>query len=105
MNKIYNRNDIVLFEKSTIYSNYIKTEETIVSKKIFPIYLSKSVEKPKVKIIKIKNKEDNKNKEVKRTKEENRNKEENKFEEYNKNKSMNEFHKNRENKIKEEKKK
>ena len=47
LNKIYNRNDILLFEKSTIYSNYIKTEETVIAKNISPIYISKTIDVPR----------------------------------------------------------
>ena len=43
LNEIYNKNDILLHEKSTIYYNYIKTEETIISKNIYPINISKVV--------------------------------------------------------------
>lgn len=32
LNQLYNRSDILLFEKSTIYFNYIKTEEKIISR-------------------------------------------------------------------------
>ena len=47
LNKIYNRNDILLFEKSTIYSNYIKTEESVIAKNISPIYISKTIDVPR----------------------------------------------------------
>ena len=58
LNKLYNKNDILLFEKSIIYSNYIKTEETIISKNISPINITKTIDKidkPKI-ISKSKNK-------------------------------------------------
>ena len=65
LNKIYNRNDILLYEKSTLYTNYIKTEETVISN-ISSFNLSKTinelVEKPINKGI-IKNKDKNKRKE------------------------------------------
>lgn len=32
INQLYNRSDILLFEKSTVYFNYIKTEEKIISR-------------------------------------------------------------------------
>ena len=62
LNKIYNKNDILLYEKSIIYSNYIKTEETIITKNISPINISKEIDNPIKLEIKIKNKEENKNK-------------------------------------------
>ena len=65
LNKIYNRNDILLYEKSTLYTNYIKTEETVISN-ISSFNLSKTInelaEKPISKGI-IKNKDKNKRKE------------------------------------------
>ena len=62
LNKIYNKNDILLYEKSIIYSNYIKTEETIITKNISPINISKEIDnRPKLEN-KMKNKEENKNK-------------------------------------------
>ena len=63
LNKIYNKNDILLYEKSIIYSNYIKTEETIITKNISPINISKEIDNhPKLEIkIQNNNKEDNKN--------------------------------------------
>ena len=43
INKLYNRSNILLFEKSTIYSNYIKTGETIISRNISPINIVKTL--------------------------------------------------------------
>ena len=72
MNQMYNNNDILLFEKSTVYYNYIKTEETIISNIISPKYISKSVNKQRNKSInKKKRKKSNKNKN--KSKEENKN--------------------------------
>ena len=42
LNKLYNKNDILLYEKSTIYTNYIKTEETVISN-ISSINISKTL--------------------------------------------------------------
>lgn len=53
INKIYNQYDILLHEKSTIYTNYIKTEETMITKSTFisknisPKTISKSENKVK----------------------------------------------------------
>ena len=61
LNAIYN-NDILLFEKSTIYSNYIKTEETIISNNISSIHLTKTISHPIIKT-RTRNKNKDKNKE------------------------------------------
>ena len=45
LNSLYN-NDILLFEKSTIYSNYIKTEETVISNNNSSINISKTISQP-----------------------------------------------------------
>ena len=45
LNAVYNQSDILLHEKSTVYSNYIKTEETIISRSISPIIRSRIVNK------------------------------------------------------------
>jgi hypothetical protein len=45
LNALYN-NDILLFEKSTIYSNYIKTEETVISNNNSSINISKTISQP-----------------------------------------------------------
>ena len=49
LNQLYNRSDILLFEKSMIYSNYIKTEETIIAKNISPINITKTLDIPRTK--------------------------------------------------------
>ena len=60
LNKLYNKNDILLYEKSIIYSNFIKTEETVISKNISSINISKTIDKPKTRAkTKIKNKIEN----------------------------------------------
>lgn len=55
LNQLYNQSNILLYEKSTIYSNYIRTEETIISKNISPINITKTLNKSQSKS-KIKNK-------------------------------------------------
>lgn len=45
LNQIYNQNNILLFEKSKIYSNYIRTEETVISKNMSPLNITKTLNK------------------------------------------------------------
>ena len=45
LNQVYNQNNIILYEKSRIYSNYMRTEETIISKNMSPINVTKTLNK------------------------------------------------------------
>ena len=68
LNEVYNKNDILLFEKSTVYYNYIKTEETIISNNVSSINIVKEISRPVSKSVnkinsKIEDKNINKNKE------------------------------------------
>ena len=62
LNEAYNKNDILLFEKSTVYYNYIKTEETIISNNASTINIIKEINRPVSKSVnKINSKNEEKN--------------------------------------------